>query len=109
MMKHDRYMTDLASVQRRARGRMGVARKFEVRVRQDRIKKLVQAICDTHPEDARLILIAALGDLNQHDGCMDERGRRAEDARWWVRHYSFWESMPAVRDLVVKMTGAHHE
>lgn len=109
MMKHDRQMTDLASVQRRARGTVGAARKAESRIRQDAAQKLALAIYAAHPEDARQILTAALDDLNRFDGCSDERGKMAEDARWWSGRAAFWQAMPTLRGLVLKLTGARYD
>lgn len=109
MMKHDRHMTDLASVRRRARGRVGAARKAESLIRQDAAQKLALAIYAAHPEDARQILTAALDDLNRYDGCSDERGKLAEDARFWTGRSGFWRAMPALRGLILQMTGAGHE
>ena len=108
-MRHDRDFTALPVLQKGARGRVGADRKIEVRIRQDRVLKLAQAIYDTHPEDARQILTAALDDLTRHDGCADTRGKLWEDARWWSSRASFWESMPALRGLVLRLTGARHE
>lgn len=108
-MLYERDFTALPVLKKRARGRVGAGRKGEVRIRQDRVRKLAQAIYDTHPEDARQILTAALDDLTRHDGCADDRGKRAEDARWWSSRASFWESLPAFRGLVLGLTGAHHD
>lgn len=108
-MRHTRDFTALSAVQMRARGRVGAGRKVEGLIRQDCIRKLAQAIYDTHPQDAREILTAALDDLTRHDGCADDRGKLAEDARWWSGRATFWQSMPSLRSLVLKLTGARHE
>ncbi len=109
MMKHTRDFTALSVVQKRARGRVGAGRKVEVRIRQGCIRNLAQAIYDTHPQDAREVLTAALDDLTRHNGCADDRGKVAEDVRWWSERSTFWQSMPALRGLVLKLTGARHE
>ena len=109
MMKHDRDVTDLVSVQRRSRGRVGPARKAEGRIRLDAAQKLALAIYAAHPEDARQILTAALDDLKRYNGCSDERGKLAEDARFWMGRAGFWRSMPALRGLILRITGARHE
>lgn len=108
-MKHDRHMTDLASVRRRARGRVGAARKAESLIRQNCFRKLAQAIRDAHPEDAREILTAALDDLTRHDGCTHEGGKAAEDARYWSGHPTFWQSMPSLRNLMFNLIGGRHD
>ena len=109
MMRHTRDFTALSAVQKRARGRAAAGRRVESLIRQDSIRKLAQAIYDTHPQDAREILTAALDDLTRHDGCADDRGKLAEDARWWSGRATFWQSMPSLRSLVLKLTGARHE
>lgn len=57
-------------------------RSLEYRLRVERAATLALAISDTHPDDARQILAAALTDLSA--GCPHPAfASTREDAQWW--------------------------